>query len=54
MRAIDQNVEPRLFGMRRQDFAFRIQREETMMLENFGDEYRVYMRQTKRLVPWVI
>jgi protein-S-isoprenylcysteine O-methyltransferase Ste14 len=25
-----------------------------MMIESFGDEYRVYMRQTKRLVPWVI
>jgi protein-S-isoprenylcysteine O-methyltransferase Ste14 len=35
-------------------YAFRIRREETMMLETFGDEYRVYMRRTKRLVPWLI
>jgi len=35
-------------------YALRIQREEKMMLENFGDEYRLYMRQTKRLVPWVM
>jgi protein-S-isoprenylcysteine O-methyltransferase Ste14 len=35
-------------------YAFRIGREEKMMLENFGDEYRGYMRQTKRLVPWII
>jgi protein-S-isoprenylcysteine O-methyltransferase Ste14 len=34
-------------------YVFRFRREETMMVENFGDEYRVYMRQTKRLVPWV-
>lgn len=35
-------------------YVFRFRREETMMIENFGDEYRVYMRQTKRLVPWII
>ncbi len=35
-------------------YAFRVQREEKMMLENFGDEYRLYMRQTKRLVPWLL
>jgi protein-S-isoprenylcysteine O-methyltransferase Ste14 len=35
-------------------YALRIQREEKMMLENFGDDYRLYMRQTKRLVPWVM
>jgi protein-S-isoprenylcysteine O-methyltransferase Ste14 len=35
-------------------YAFRFRREEMMMLENFGDDYRVYMRQTKRLVPWVL
>jgi len=35
-------------------YAFRIQREEKMMLENFGDEYRLYMRETKRLVPWLV
>jgi protein-S-isoprenylcysteine O-methyltransferase Ste14 len=35
-------------------YIFRFRREESMMIENFGDEYRVYMRQTKRLVPWLI
>jgi protein-S-isoprenylcysteine O-methyltransferase Ste14 len=35
-------------------YGLRIQREEKMMLENFGDEYRLYMRQTKRLVPWIV
>lgn len=34
-------------------FAFRVRREEEMMLESFGDEYRSYMSQTKRIVPWV-
>lgn len=35
-------------------FAFRVRREERMMLESFGDDYRSYMTQTKRVVPWVI
>ena len=35
-------------------FAFRVRREEQMMLESFGDEYRSYMTQTKRIVPWII
>ncbi len=35
-------------------FAFRVRREEQMMLERFGDEYRAYMGETKRVVPWVI
>jgi protein-S-isoprenylcysteine O-methyltransferase Ste14 len=34
-------------------FALRVRREEQMMLESFGDEYRSYMTQTKRIVPWV-
>jgi protein-S-isoprenylcysteine O-methyltransferase Ste14 len=34
-------------------FAFRVRREEQMMLESFGDAYRSYMTQTKRIVPWV-
>jgi protein-S-isoprenylcysteine O-methyltransferase Ste14 len=34
-------------------FAFRVRREERMMLESFGDDYRSYMSQTKRIVPWV-
>jgi len=35
-------------------FAFRVRREEHMMLESFGDDYRAYMAHTKRIVPWVI
>jgi len=35
-------------------YAFRVRREEQMMLENFGDEYRAYMGETKRIVPWVV
>ncbi len=35
-------------------YAFRVRREEKMMVDNFGDEYRLYMQQTKRLVPWVL
>jgi protein-S-isoprenylcysteine O-methyltransferase Ste14 len=35
-------------------FVFRVFREERMMLESFGDEYRAYMAQTKRIVPWAI
>ena len=30
---------------------FRTQREEKMMLEQFGDEYREYIKQTGRLLP---
>jgi len=29
----------------------RMPREEKMMLEHFGEEYRVYMKKTKRLFP---
>jgi protein-S-isoprenylcysteine O-methyltransferase Ste14 len=35
-------------------FAFRVSREERMMLECFGDDYRSYMAHTKRIVPWLI
>jgi protein-S-isoprenylcysteine O-methyltransferase Ste14 len=35
-------------------FAFRVPREEQLMLESFGDEYRAYMTHTKRIVPWII
>jgi len=35
-------------------FAFRMLREERMMLESFGDEYRFYMAHTKRIIPWII
>jgi protein-S-isoprenylcysteine O-methyltransferase Ste14 len=34
-------------------FAFRVRAEETMMLEQFGDQYAAYMTRTKRLVPGV-
>lgn len=29
----------------------RIPKEEKMLLEQFGDEYRAYMKQTGRLLP---
>jgi protein-S-isoprenylcysteine O-methyltransferase Ste14 len=32
-------------------YVLRISNEEQMMLEQFGDEYRAYMQQTKRLIP---
>lgn len=32
----------------------RIEKEEQMMLEKFGNEYRQYMGRTKRLIPFVI
>jgi protein-S-isoprenylcysteine O-methyltransferase Ste14 len=35
-------------------FVFRVFREERMMLESFGDEYRSYMAGTKRIIPWII
>lgn len=35
-------------------YAFRVFREERMMLECFGDEYRAYMARTKRLIPWML
>jgi protein-S-isoprenylcysteine O-methyltransferase Ste14 len=35
-------------------FAFRVAREERMMLETFGDEYRYYIGRTKRIIPWII
>lgn len=31
----------------------RVEREERMMLETFGDEYRAYMARSARLIPWV-
>lgn len=34
-------------------YSFRIGREERMMLEAFGDEYRVYSARTARLIPWL-
>lgn len=35
-------------------FAFRVCREERMMLESFGDEYRSYMADTTRIIPWIL
>jgi protein-S-isoprenylcysteine O-methyltransferase Ste14 len=34
-------------------FFFRVGREEQLMIETFGDEYRTYMRQTARVLPWL-
>lgn len=35
-------------------YGFRQSREEKMMLDAFGDEYRAYMAATKRIIPWII
>jgi protein-S-isoprenylcysteine O-methyltransferase Ste14 len=34
-------------------FGFRVNHEERMMVEAFGDQYRDYMRRTARIVPWL-
>ncbi|NND65592.1 MAG: isoprenylcysteine carboxylmethyltransferase family protein [Gammaproteobacteria bacterium] len=34
-------------------YTLRIQREEKMMLEHFGEEYARYQQSTKRLLPWI-
>jgi protein-S-isoprenylcysteine O-methyltransferase Ste14 len=31
----------------------RIEREEALMLQTFGEEYRTYVNSTARLVPWI-
>jgi protein-S-isoprenylcysteine O-methyltransferase Ste14 len=31
----------------------RIEQEEKLMLDTFGDEYRAYMNRTARIVPWI-
>jgi len=33
---------------------YRIPREEKMLLERFGDEYRAYMSRTKRVIPFIL
>jgi protein-S-isoprenylcysteine O-methyltransferase Ste14 len=34
-------------------FFLRVGKEERMMLQTFGDEYRAYMQRTKRIIPGV-
>ncbi len=34
-------------------FFYRVDKEEAMMTETFGDDYRAYMRRTARVVPWL-
>jgi protein-S-isoprenylcysteine O-methyltransferase Ste14 len=34
-------------------FLLRVGREEAMMLEAFGEEYRVYRERTWRILPWI-
>jgi protein-S-isoprenylcysteine O-methyltransferase Ste14 len=34
-------------------FFFRVGREEQMMIETFGDEYRAYVARTKRVIPGI-
>ncbi len=35
-------------------YLLRVRREENMMLEKFGEEYRLYMRQTGRIIPRIL
>jgi len=32
---------------------YRIKIEERMMLEEFGEEYREYMKESKKLIPYL-
>lgn len=34
-------------------FFARAGREERLMIETFGDDYRAYMARTKRVIPWI-
>jgi protein-S-isoprenylcysteine O-methyltransferase Ste14 len=34
-------------------FFLRVDKEERMMLENFGTQYRAYMERTKRIIPYL-
>jgi len=31
----------------------RVDKEENMMLANFGPQYRAYMERTKRIIPYL-
>jgi protein-S-isoprenylcysteine O-methyltransferase Ste14 len=39
------------FGML---YSLRVGREERLMLDAFGEEYRAYMERTARIVPWIL
>jgi protein-S-isoprenylcysteine O-methyltransferase Ste14 len=34
-------------------FFMRVGREEELMIETLGEEYRAYMRRTARVIPWI-
>ena len=34
-------------------FNYRIREEEKILLDGFGDEYREYIKTTKKLIPFV-
>lgn len=34
-------------------FFLRVKREERLMIDTFGDQYRRYMQRTKRVLPWI-
>jgi protein-S-isoprenylcysteine O-methyltransferase Ste14 len=34
-------------------FFFRVGKEEALMVETFGEQYRIYMRKTARIVPFI-
>ena len=37
----------------RTDFFLRVGREEALMIETFGDDYRRYMARTARILPGI-
>ena len=34
-------------------FFLRVGREEQLMIDTFGEDYRAYMRRTARIIPWL-
>ena len=42
------------FGIVIAGYAYRIRVEESALAEGLGDEYRDYMRRTRRLIPFVV